>query len=463
MRRHLAAPANRITRFRFVHLLAIGKVLKDRFLDHFTAEQRAWRVGRGSKKLAGIDRSVTEDEMKFNRVNAMIKIETSTQLFDAPKIIKKARLIQFPINERSAYQFVEEAHAFSHALVDVTCEKYTCGGVEFDIRYAASMNHDDIGMFATDCEKLRREFTCSYIDERDGTNWDANVQIAHREALFEVYRLLDEQFADYAAAGLNVKGTFRTKDGVRILYTTIGTVKSGHFDTSSGNGALNREVAIQAILALPPGLRPALVKGLVMGDDYIAWLFFNHYVDPRELRLALDTAESGLGIDPSRGLFHDVRCASFISLGFYVSHCGRVIALPKIGRQLCRLFWTVTNLQGRDPRRLAAGIARAFYPLYSTYPPMRAFLKHHMQVDPLGVADIYLTYKWAEHGHTRLPAPINWAENHLVKYGEAALVLDFEGLFDGEQSAGLISHPIVDLMYRIDSADPAERRGCVSA
>jgi len=433
------------------------------FAKHVVEGGEDWRIGKGLQKLARVDRSIIEDQNRFDRVKLMIKNEVYTQTFVNPKNIKKARGIQFPPNERSAYEFAAESHAFSHAFSDLTSDFIEHCGITFQIRYSANMTHAEIGEYASACERHRIRFRVCYIDERDGVNWDANVQYVHRRAVISVYRRLDVNYARYMERGLNVRGSYTSKDGVRVLYNSIGTVKSGHPDTSSGNSLLNRDISIQAIVSLPEHLRPREVRGMVMGDDYIGWLYYDNDIDPCELANALNGNERRLGIEPIRGLFSDLRCASYISLGFYRMDNGDFAALPKIGRHLCRLFWTVTDLRGRDPKRLAAGVAAAFYPLYSTYPPMRAFLRYHMQVDASGIGDLQLQYRWQELGMKRLPGVINWSENHAVKYGTEALLLDFTGLFDGEQCARLCHSHIVDLMYSVDVSDPCDRPGCVSA
>lgn len=390
----------------------------------------------------------------------MIKQEPTTQHVTAPLAFKKPRGIQFTVNERSSYEYAMEYAAFSNALAAVSEIAEDVGGVTFEIRYSAKMNHEQIGDFVTECENLRRRYCWSCIDERDGRNWDSNIQVRHRVALCEVYDLLSSDLGKHARSGIEIRSVHRSKSGGNVQYTVCGTVKSGHPDTSSGNSALNREISMQAISNLPPHLRPRHVRGLVMGDDYIAWLYFDHPVDPVALATALSNNEQALGIDPKRGIFDDVRCASFISLGFYRSIVGTIIALPKPGRLLSRLFWTSTALQGRDPKRLAAGIAEAFMPLYNTCPFMRDFLAAHLDVPALGGRELCPGYLWSEMGLQRLPEPIDWAENHLVKYGADAALLDLREL--RHIGRALCHHPVVTHMYAIDTSDPDERRGCVS-
>lgn len=433
--------------------------LATRFTARIAEEPGQWRVGKGLAKLQRIDQSIAEDSNKFEKVQMMVKREVYIQPLDGTaKGPKKARGIQYPLNERSAYEYAEQAHAFAGALSDVTAVPALIAGTQFLVRYSAKMSHAEIGLFATESESLRRLYQYSCIDERDGKNWDANVQEFHREAVVRIYDRLDPGFGAYARRGICVRGHVARTEGCRLSYRVIGTVKSGHFDTSSGNSALNRDIAIQAILLLPQHLKPTLVRGLVMGDDYIAWLYFDRAVDPGELKGALNASESRLGIHPERGIFDRIEHASYVSLTFYRCVDGQIAALPKIGRLLAKLFWTVTPLNGRDPARLASGIAAAFYPLYSTFPPVRAFLRAHMHVAPIDARGYEAFYQWFDVGLQRLPAPIDWRANHLVKYGPLSLFLEVQL----PVGAGVVHDVVVDEILTTDLSDPADRLGCLA-
>lgn len=456
--RHLAAPPNRISTFSCAALEAMLPTLRTVFNRYMVEEDGKWRVGKQQAKLQRIDTSIAEDRVAFERVRFMLKCEVTRWPYDARIALKKARGIQFTVNEASGYCVAQQYAAFSQALVEASSAEQVFNGVRFLLTYSSKMAHDDISQFVTRAEEERRKYPDSVIDERDGKNWDANVQVCHREALINVYQQLDRSLAAHARSGIRVRGGISIDD-VTIRYVVNGTVKSGHPDTSSGNGALNREVTMQAITSLPDHLRPVAVWGLVMGDDYIAWLYFSHRVCRLELCAALNAAEAALGIVPERGLFEDIRHASFISLTFYRGVRGGVIALPKIGRLLSGLFWTVTPLMNRDPTRLASGIAAAFYPLYNTCDFMRKFLRHHMRVPPLEMTEYLPFYQWAEVGLRRLPEPINWREEHLIKYGADVTLLDFDLPDD---YAGLAQHPVIDAIIAQDLSDPCDRAGCVS-
>lgn len=460
MKRHLAPPTNPINRFRIVGLSeGFGEIFKNQYVTHYGS----WEARKSEAKRTRIDQSLAEDQVEFHRVKFMVKKEVTAVSFQELPGIKKARGIQFAPNERSAYEFVNEFDAFSHALVEESEKEIDVDGIKFQLTYAAQMSHETISQFATESEALRARYACSVIDERDGKNWDANVQKPHRLAIAALYESIGgKSWADYVRTGIAVSGSYRDKSGVKVTYHVDGTVKSGHGDTSCGNGFLNREITIQAVVSLPRHLRPVRVRGLIMGDDYIGWLYFDKAVDWQELVRELNKAEAMLGIHPERGLFRQLEHASFISLGFYRGHDGvTFVALPKLGRLFSRLFWTVTDLRGRDARRLASGVAQSFYPLFSTCPAMRDFLKYHMQEPPLGVSDCNHYYEWDKIGLKRLPVPINWDENTVLKYGFPISEVTIP--IQGAQGCGLLDNYLVREMLREDQSDPAQRRGVLAS
>ncbi len=400
---------------------------------------------------------MTYDCLDYGRVNMMLKKEVNFLNFGDMELPSKARGIQFCTNLRTAYQLGCEQTSFCHALAAATAEPVEYCGIHVHLRYTAEMSPTELGEFATQCERKRAAHATSFIDERDGKNWDANVQVAHREALADWYQEISPELAAQARAQIRVKGANQL--GTRITYEVAGTVKSGHWDTSSGNGALNIEVTMQAIGGLPEELRPNCVWGLIMGDDLLLWLYFDKEVSPIDYRDAINRAEAKLGINPVRGLFSDVLNVSFCSLGFYWKRGGELVAVPKLGRCFGKLFWTVTPLAGRDPLRLGSTIAHAFYPTYSGYRPMRVFLKHHMQKAPIEVTvEDAMPYVCREH---QLPAltGVNWVEGNLVKYGTPPDALDDMSEILAACPVGVVDHPVVNLMLSQDLSDPPQRRG----
>lgn len=422
----------------------------------------SWKTGRGVNKLQAIQESVTYDCLDHGRVNLMLKKEVNPVNFGDMKFPSKARGIQFCTNLRTAYELATQQTSFCHALAEATAIERSYAGIKCCVRYSAQMDPVAIGAFATESENRRASYACSFIDERDGKNWDANVQREHREALAEWYGQISKELREQALQQIKVRGRY-TKGRVRVTYVVDGTVKSGHWDTSSGNGILNLEVTMQAMASLPAGLRPVEVRGLIMGDDLILWLFFGHKVCPLTYRDAINAAEQRLGIHPVRGIFGDLLNASFCSMGFYRTSDGSYVALPKVGRCLAKLFWTVTPRAGRDPARLASSIAHAFMPAYHGYRPMRLFLRHHMKVPPLEFSDSIGTFSYVLR-EFQLPLTNNvlWHECHAVKYGLPPDALDdMQELLDS-CPVGVIDHPVVNAMIQQDMSDPPDRRGLLA-
>lgn len=421
-----------------------------------------WTIGKGKVKLRLIEDSITYDKREDGKVNMMLKKEVNPVSLTSPKLPTKARGIQFNVNLRTAYEYAAEQFSLCHALSRASRVPRVFHGIKFLLVYTADMNPEEISDFAHECELQRAGWACTLIDERDGKNWDANVQTVHRRALADWYGEIDPTLKMVADANIAVKGTYHWGQ-FSLRYAIDGTVKSGHFDTSSGNAALNLEVTAQAIAMLPGHLRPKEVRGMVMGDDLLQWLYFDQVIPPKEYCETVSALERELGIHPVRGLFSDIRHVSFCSMGFYTGSHG-VAAVPKIGRMLAKLFWTVTPLNGRDPRRLASTIAHSFYPLYHTYGPMRAFLKEHMKAQPLD-CDLtdFMPYILKKNTATwRRAQGINWNDNHVVKYGLCAGVLeDMEELVS--EFTGIIQHPVVDIMLKEDQSDPPGRRGVLAS
>ncbi len=461
-RRHLAPPTNPVTggTFPLVYLSRLTPLVRTFYQEKCALLPDKWKEGRGVVKLAQIEESITYDQLDYGRVNMMLKKEVNFLNFGDMQLPSKARGIQFCTNLRTAYQLGCEQTSFCHALAAATAEPVSIDGVDVLLRYTAEMSPAELGAFATACEQKRAAHVMSFIDERDGKNWDANVQLEHREALAEWYREFSPALSAQAKAQITVKGNARV--GVKITYDVSGTVKSGHWDTSSGNGALNLEVTIQAILGMPPELKPAAVWGMVLGDDLLLWLYFDRLVEPAQYVAAINKAEATLGIHPVRGLFHDVLNVSFCSMGFYWTNRGQLVAVPKIGRCFGKLFWTVTPLAGRDPQRLASTIAHAFYPTYSGYRPMRQFLKHHMKVAPIETnIDGSLPYVCREFEMPAL-AGVNWIEGNIVKYGIPPDALaDMDQILE-ECPVGVVDHPVVNQLITQDLSDPPQRRGVLA-
>jgi hypothetical protein len=458
IRRHLAPPAHPLSAFRLGYLPLVENRLCAAFRFRCAFDSDAWRARKGTTKLHLIESSIATDKLAYGRVSMMLKKEVNLVNFHDGKLPNKARAIQFCVNLRTAYQEATAQYSFGHALAEATAQPVRFNGVDMLLRYTAEMAPHDVADFALESERLRAHYVDSFLDERDGKNWDANVQLCHREALAEFYGRVDSRLQAVATASMRVDGRY-CNGNTRIDYHVDGTVKSGHWDTSSGNGALNIEVTAQATASLPVRLRPVRIRALIMGDDLLIWCYFDRRIDPQEYCDAMNCKERELGICPERGVFRDVLNVSFCSSGFYWTKTGSLVFVPKLGRTFGKLFWTVTPLNGRDPQRIASTIAHAFYPALHSYRPMRHFLRHHMKVPPIEVdPSEYQFYigRWSPRWEG-----VQWHEGNIVKYGLLPGTLDdiTECL---TAPAVMVNHPAVNVMLRQDNADPRDRRGVLA-
>jgi len=464
VKRHLAAPTNPIDTFSVEFLTLLTEPVRQQHQSLCAFDNGAWQVGRGVGKLQAIADSIALDDEEPDRVNMMLKKEVCIVRLEGGPLPKKARGIQFCTNLRTAYQNAAEQYSFGESLARATVNSVAFRGVLFNVVYTADMTPKQIAAFATAAEIRRSSFPYSFLDERDGKNWDANVQSCHRHALADWYGEVNPLLGELARRGISVRGRYRQGDAL-ITYEVEGTVKSGHWDTSSGNAALNIEVTVRAITSLPLAIRPTEVRGLVMGDDLLLWLFFDSPVEPKDYAAAINKAERALGIDPVRGIFSDVLYVSFCSMTFYWTCNGSLAIVPKMGRTLAKLFWTVTPLQRRDPTRFASTIAHAFYPMYHGFQPMREFLKHHMHAPPLEMGDFNgegLPYVMRTSEIPRWEG-VHWLEGNLAKYDLLPGTLEeMPAILAAVGAAGSVKHPAVDLMIEADMSDPPERRGVLA-
>jgi hypothetical protein len=166
--------------------------------------------------------------------------------------------------------------------------------------------------------------------ERDGKNWDATQGVEHYRLKRRCYELLDATALSILDRSFKVSGAARTAEGM-LVYSLDGTMKSGHADTTVGNSIVNMLVTYQALLDC--GIHEAEI--IVAGDDCL--VVIPHDFD----EVALRNAEANCGIVPESRKFRDVADVSFISGIWCNNQPGLLAFVPKPGRLLARLFWSV--------------------------------------------------------------------------------------------------------------------------
>ncbi len=459
VKRHLARPVN-LAREKFPNVFLLGlkkrfKLAYDMAMKTPIGEGAHWRVGRGQAKLAMIDRSKLYDNLKLTKTSAMVKFEVSS------KIPKKARIIQAHRNEATAYHYPEEYQALGEALKAVGQEQFEAHGVTFSFHYAGGLNHDEMSDIFS--EWMTRPNVV--LDECDGANWDATMQEPTLTAEALVYAMVGARAAlDVLVRNGLVSGKVRCRlmqrlksDKHFVRYVTYMRRLSGDFNTSLGNTMISMMICYVAITELPSHLKPYRVDALFMGDDYLAAYAFQQAPPLLDLKLALDSGWSSMGVTPERGLFAEPCAVTFISMGVWPRVGGGYQFVPQPAKQLVKLFWSAKRLTVKQARAVANGIAIAFWPVYYGMPLMMRFLKAHYRP---GEASI----KWDHYFSdmlTKRDRNVDWSRGFTIRYGVPLRAATFD-LPPVTERASVMAHPLVEMMLRIESADPMDRRTCLA-
>lgn len=451
-KRHLLAPVNRCGHI--INYLVDETKLREVFISLYhmywnTQDLGEWKARKGQVKLASIERSHAFDREAWDRAESFVKREVVV-------VGKKARLIQGNANELTAYNQPVEYRAIAYALKHLFDEPVEISGVNFELRYAAGMNHDDMSDLVS---SWLDQPGIKLFDERDGKNWDASMQEGTLRAEAAVYALVAP---DVAACFLKrcsgVWGRIRLhgQSPSLLRYFTAWKRLSGDWNTSVGNTLISILIILNAILSLPVHLRPRTVRGLFMGDDYLGFYYFDEPVDPNALATAMNHNEMKCGITPERALFQNPMDVTFISMGLWPRHHGGYQFVPHPARQMLKLYWTTRNMQGRSHTHQATALAVAFLPTFSGFPLMEAFLRRHaIERNPKYVIDehdYYFVTTLAQRGRG-----VNWRVGFNHKYELPYTACDWQLPSEKLSMPEVWYHPTHLEMLRIECLDPADR------
>jgi hypothetical protein len=196
--------------------------------------------------------------------------------------------------------------------------------------------------------------------ERDGKNWDATMQEMHAQLRVSIYACLDPELAAFAQRCMHVRGKFRRGPDV-FEYMLRWTVKSGHSDTTLGNTLVNLAIAAAAFTAA--GVRASVIAA---GDDLLVACYSDYDAD------VIARAEARMGIVPEYRKFTTVEDCSFVS-GVFLRARDVLWFVPKLGRLMSRLWWTVTPPAPRHRAAFMRGVSRGLW-LVSELPVYRRLL-----------------------------------------------------------------------------------------
>lgn len=449
--RHLATPPNRAAMQLRIPFLT--QSFKTNYQQAYVHYYENWRLGKSPGKLAAIERSHIYDDLQSGKAIAFVKKEVTV------KLPKKARLIQGNHNERTAYSHPEEYMAVSDSLKQFGTQELFIEGVKFQLVYTAGINADALSDLVTTWIHDGVIF-----DERDGTNWDSTMQEAHVLAEASIYKFLGmDAAAEFLSRASGCSGKikfFRRKVRYCVLkYYTVFKRLSGDWNTSVGNTLVSMCIIVTAILALPEHLRPRIVRGLFMGDDYLGFYTFDGPVDRVELAAAMTEYESKCGITPVRKIFDDPCRISFISMGLWPRRYGGWQFVPHPAKQLSKLYYSAKSVPEHRRASYCKSICVAMWKAYFGFEFMQRFFKahYHRHVGKLTEVEArtyFNEYQVTNPFHIWRNAQVDWQQGFIRKYGRPLYCLANYSIIE---PGAVYKHPFVDEMLIFETADPVDR------
>jgi hypothetical protein len=321
------------------------------------------------------------------------------------------------------------------------------------------MNPEQIGEWM---RSSLQEHPAAHFYERDGENWDATQQLTHhvaKSAYFAAAMCGDawrdesgasdhaRRFLKYLTKCWDVQGVARSRFG-KLKYRLQGTVKSGHNDTTVGNTLTNLMIAAEACYA--NGLHADIIAN---GDDMLI-------VVTGDFDLAsLMRVEASYGIVPQARKFQHYWQTEFCSMTFWpVDERGTLVAMPKCGRLLSRLWWTLKPPKKKLLAAFRHSIAVGTLRLMHAMPVLGVFLRLH---DVVGVEEIVIYKKRFHHRVVTCHRP-TMEDAFTRRYGVSVaeqrriegVMLQHSSLFS---RPALVVDPVFDAIRRVDFASIADR------
>lgn len=319
------------------------------YVEHFTEFGRDWINKWPLCKRAAIVHSQTYDPCEPGKVKNMVKREVY------PKLPTKARCIQFYPNLRTQAEYAPEFTSLQKAW-GKTMNRAQFGSCK--VTFASGMNAEDLGLWM---DNVLTDYRDPWFYERDGKNWDSTMGPEHQAVKDQAYYLAGESLCDFAHACAIVRGTGRYPNG-KLKYTLEYTTKSGHNDTTLGNNIANAAVTVTAFQGLTCDI-------LVAGDDLLVVVEGDYDFDEILGR------ENELGIKPEARKFHNIEETSFISGSFAIDDERKIAFVPKPGRLLTRLMWTVHPPAPKQVKGYLRGVALGLLPTVGGMPVIGAWLR----------------------------------------------------------------------------------------
>jgi len=392
-----------------------------------------------NKRTANI-KSLAEEPSRPEKVEPFIKREVNKD-----KYPEKGRCIQAYKTKSTGTILGPEYYSFQKATSCVDSRTFIISGTVCHVTIASGMNHDDIGRWMDKAAHLPGKVK---FYERDGKTWDATMRHEHLDMVNDLMRECDPELAKHNKECYDVSGRYTYRQS-SVKYSVVGTRKSGHNDTSSGNSLINAEIAVAA--AAECCFEEIMV--IVMGDDMLMAISNppDNYVE------SMIVAEKQYGIVPEAGGFENPLEVTFISARWYPRFDHTFAFGPIIAKQLVGLFWTVKTMPSKHREKWVSSVARSFLVPFKGCPIMDVFLRTHITT-----SDDYEIEKYVK--KLRPMVDVDWDTYFLTRYGLTRTetqeveeqIMDLRG-----KGPCVINSTIVQDMKVVDFADPGPRPKCL--
>lgn len=394
-----------------------------------TPGRDGWMAHWSGGKRKMIEQSIVKDVPKPSAVKILVKGE------GAPEKQSRARGIQGPINMASQAVHGPSVWYAQKAFCKVLNRKDMGFGI--DVTIASGMNSKDIGEWM---DYVSSRGALSFY-ECDGKSWDSTINAKHLAFKIHLFSILDPIMAAEIAKGVKVKGFGKFKEGV-LRYTLENTVKSGHNDTSLGNGIIRSALSFEIFRILR--VRCSI---LVTGDDLVVACYDDFSCAEAE-RLELS-----LGIVPVARKIESASNVSFAS-GIFIINRGSWQFLPKPGRLLSRLWWADRAPSKKQTSAYCRGVSLGLLPSCGGLPIIGTWLKKF-----LGSGMALESKK----GYLFKGNYIDWDERVLDTFSARYLlpkasIADCETYLNSLPAEPLILiHPVLTRIVEVDTAELHDR------
>jgi hypothetical protein len=418
----------------------IAKEYDEKFM--YWAENWIKKWPKGKREM--FKRAAEKQLGNLHKVKAHVKdepINKGIDEFGDINQMNKARLIQ-AYGDIAAQLLVSiECYAFQKAATTAFDGSKTYKGVSITI--ASEQNCKEKGDWFR--EHYNR-YSNPMFYERDGENWDATQNARHFAAKLLLYEVAGRDFVNYMSSAYRVNGTLYSKNKVdAIRYTMNGTVKSGHVDTSIGNGLVN--ALISATCLIHHGKKGSII---VTGDDLLVIVEGDFDVG------SFVEFEKRCGIIPKAGKIDDPERVTFAS-GVFVP-CGNSswAYIPMPGRNLAKLYWSRKPPGQKRLKNWLYSVSKGMDALL-TVPVVSELIRRNSKEGKLIpiFSEKYMMRKMAVYNPILPNAAIAWFRR---RYGfDVKEIERLEELIRSAPRGSIIKDKSFDHMLRLDSTEPDER------